>query len=364
MEEQSLLGIPRIETYLVLGIVMVFVLLEVIADNWRRSQRTWNDWIQEVGAFVMLGGVVKPGIVLLVLMVGDIALPSLQYILSDVSFWIMLVVFVLGDDFLQYWYHRIAHETPFLWKLHRPHHQAEEMGFFVSYRNALTYYLLMPNIWFIAIFTFIGGAYAAVIGLVLKQVVVISSHSTVRYDAWLYRQSWAGPLVRVLERIIVTPAFHHAHHGRSKADGISDPNGNFGNMLSIWDQVFGTAVFTRRFPVEYGLPKNTPDHWTATFLYPLVHSSIPESDLNRGFSKPSTASPEPAQVELKAGRNYLWCVCGMSGNQPFCDGSHHGTKHRPLLFTVKRDKEVRLCNCKLTKAGPFCDNAHVNWKGQ
>jgi CDGSH-type Zn-finger protein len=30
----------------------------------------------------------------------------------------------------------------------------------------------------------------------------------------------------------------------------------------------------------------------------------------------------PSGVELKAGKTYLWCACGLSGNQPFCDSSH------------------------------------------
>jgi len=30
-------------------------------------------------------------------------------------------------------------------------------------------------------------------------------------------------------------------------------------------------------------------------------------------------------------RTYLWCTCGMSKNQPFCDGSHAKTEFKPLL---------------------------------
>ncbi|MEL7227027.1 MAG: sterol desaturase family protein [Cyanobacteria bacterium J06576_12] len=98
------------------------------------------------------------------------------------SFSVSLLFYICSDDFLQYWYHRLAHEKPFLWKLHRPDHQAEEMGFFVSYRNAAMYYLFMPNIWWVGLLAFLGGAYAVAVGLVLKQLVIISSHSTVVYE--------------------------------------------------------------------------------------------------------------------------------------------------------------------------------------
>jgi len=131
--------------------------------------------------------------------------------LSSQNFWILFLTYILIDDFLQYWYHRSAHEYEFLWKLHRPHHQAEEMGFFVSYRNAALYYILMPNLWWVGTVVFLGGAKAVAIGLILKQLVIIGSHSTVKWDKYLYKNKFLYPIISVLERIIITPAFHYAH---------------------------------------------------------------------------------------------------------------------------------------------------------
>ena len=65
------------------------------------------------------------------------------------------------------------------------------------------------------------------------------------------------------------------------------------------------------------------------------------------------------EVELIKGQNYLWCKCGKSKDQPFCDGSHHGSNFKPVLFEVKRTGNYKMCNCKLTKAGPFSDNTHL-----
>jgi CDGSH-type Zn-finger protein len=50
----------------------------------------------------------------------------------------------------------------------------------------------------------------------------------------------------------------------------------------------------------------------------------------------------------------------MSKNQPFCDGSHHGTKYKPQKFTVKRTGTTRLCNCKKSNGTPFCDDTHLS----
>lgn len=358
--EKALFGIPNMDVYIVMGILVFFIIVEVIGGYWNRTQRTSNDWIQELGGFLALSLLIKPLIVLTVLFIGNTFFSDYLYILSGYSFWLLLPLYLLIDDFMQYWYHRSAHEYPFLWKLHRPHHQAEEMGFFISYRNAALYYLLMPNIWWVGLFTFLGGAKAVAIGLILKQLIIIGSHSTVSYDKILYKYKFLNPLAVLWERIFITPAFHHAHHGKSKQDGISDPNGNFGNMFSIWDQLFGSATFTRKFPTVYGLENDPKEHWTAAYLYPVVKSKDPKSEISKGFKKTDTTSLEPTTVKLTEGEKYLWCQCGMSKNQPFCDGTHHGTKFKPMLFEAKKTAHFKLCNCKATKTGPFCDNSHLN----
>ncbi len=356
---ESLLNIENFDAYIVIGILIFFGLMEVIAGYLHRSKRTSSDWIQEVGSFFALAVLIKPAIVVVVWALGNMVFPDAQSVLGHWNFWILLVFYLLIDDVLQYWYHRSAHEYEWLWKLHRPHHQAEEMGFFVSYRNAALYYVIMPNLWWVALITFLGGGASVALGLILKQLIIIGSHSRVKWDNFLYKYKIFNPLISVLERIIITPAFHHAHHGKSIKDGISDPNGNYGNTFSLWDQFFGTAKFTRQFPIEYGLPNDPKDKWTASYFYPVITSDIPDSEIARGYEKQDTKTLEPTIVELEKGEKYLWCQCGHSGNQPFCDGSHHGTKHKPLLFEAKRTGKVKLCNCKATKTGPFCDDSHV-----
>jgi sterol desaturase/sphingolipid hydroxylase (fatty acid hydroxylase superfamily)/CDGSH-type Zn-finger protein len=358
--DNTIFGIENLDVYVIMGVLVIFGLLEVISGHLHRTKRSKGDWIQEVGSFFVLSVLTKPLVVFAVFEIGAYFFGDYQYTIAHWSLWLMLPFYLLIDDLLQYGYHRAAHEYEFLWKLHRPHHQAEEMGFFVSYRNAALYYLIMPNIWWIGIAVFLGGAKAVAIGLILKQLVIIGSHSTVRWDAPLYKIKFLSPLMTVVERIIVTPAFHYAHHGKSKRDSISDPNGNFGNMFSIWDQLFGSAVFTRQYPAALGLDNDPKEHWTAAYLYPIVASGNPDSEISRGFKKEKTSRLAPITVQLEKGEKYLWCQCGKSKNQPFCDGSHHGSKHKPVLFEAKRTGNARLCNCKLTKSSPFCDDSHLN----
>lgn len=77
------------------------------------------------------------------------------------------------------------------------------------------------------------------------------------------------------------------------------------------------------------------------------------------MSEPVIAAKEPVKVELEKGKEYYWCTCGRSANQPFCDGSHRGTSFTPKAFVAEDDGEAYLCQCKHTKNAPFCDGTHA-----
>lgn len=43
----------------------------------------------------------------------------------------------------------------------------------------------------------------------------------------------------------------------------------------------------------------------------------------------------PIQVRgVASGETKLWCTCGLSRKQPWCDGSHKGTGFKPLKWVV------------------------------
>lgn len=76
-----------------------------------------------------------------------------------------------------------------------------------------------------------------------------------------------------------------------------------------------------------------------------------------------STQPKPYLVTLHSGRTYLWCACGRSKKQPFCDGSHAGTGLTPHRFVAPRTEEALLCGCKRTGDAPFCDGTHTNLPG-
>ena len=73
--------------------------------------------------------------------------------------------------------------------------------------------------------------------------------------------------------------------------------------------------------------------------------------------QPVIASKQPTVLKLQAGE-YWWCSCGKSAKQPFCDGSHKGSKFAPQKVELTEEKNIALCNCKQSENGAFCDGTH------
>lgn len=76
------------------------------------------------------------------------------------------------------------------------------------------------------------------------------------------------------------------------------------------------------------------------------------------MGKPVIVQTSPYAIDVVAGDKYAWCACGLSKNQPLCDGQHKGTDIKPLVFTAETTKTIFLCGCKATEDGPMCDGSH------
>lgn len=73
---------------------------------------------------------------------------------------------------------------------------------------------------------------------------------------------------------------------------------------------------------------------------------------------PVSPQKAPYGVSVTEGQKIFWCSCGLSQNQPYCDGSHKGTEMKPFHYVPETSGQVYLCGCKHTKNPPFCDGTH------
>lgn len=257
-------------TVAILAIYLGFALLELWRSNLlAKSEQTRDDGIVEAVSMAMLIGVTQPAIVFASAALAHWLAPQWQGALADLNIFAALALLLVFDDMAQYWWHRASHSFAWLYNLHRAHHNARYMSVRLVYRNNVFYYAMMPSLWFSGVLLYLGLGWVYAGYLVVKMAVIIGAHSDMAWDAPLYRIKWLAPVMWLVERTISTPATHHAHHGRHAHDPAVHYKGNFGNLLFLWDVLFGTAKITRTYPQSYGVENLAPATLGQQLLWPV-----------------------------------------------------------------------------------------------
>lgn len=256
---------------LILGAFVSFALIETIFTKFTNQPKAVKgDWIVEaLGTFILVG-FTQPFILAMTYLACSYLIPEMADSIAGIHWLGAVGLFLIFDDMTQYWLHRITHTVPWLYNLHRPHHNAEYMSIRIVYRNNVFYYLIMPGLYFSGILIYLGLGYVYAVYIVVKMLIIYGAHSDVRWDAPLYKIKWLSPIMWILERTISTPATHAAHHGKHAADGVTNYKGNFGNLLFFWDILFGTALITRDYPKEYGVEGMDETSVGEQLFWPLV----------------------------------------------------------------------------------------------
>ncbi|NRA29272.1 MAG: sterol desaturase family protein [Parvularculaceae bacterium] len=261
----------KIEMLVIAGVYAAFALAEVLFTGFlRKDGATRDDAKVEWGSTLALVGFVQPLTVFLGAGLAALVVPGQEDALATLPLWAGVALFLVFDDMTQYWWHRASHTFPWLYKLHRPHHNAQYMSVRIVYRNNVFYYMLMPGLWFSGVLLFLGLGWIYAGYAIVKMTVIIAAHCDVRWDRPLLRNRYLSPLMWVVERTISTPTTHAAHHGRYVSDEATNYKGNFGNLLFFWDVLFGTAKITRQLPQHFGV-ENLPDTTVGEqLLWPVV----------------------------------------------------------------------------------------------
>jgi sterol desaturase/sphingolipid hydroxylase (fatty acid hydroxylase superfamily) len=276
---------PQLQNMLVIALMLGYAGMEFATRRYQRTvHASSNDTKLELLMFASLVAVAQPLALLVTDFLCERFMPGQRGTWSSLPWWAMAGVLLVADDLTQYWWHRLSH-TPWLWPLHRAHHSARYMSVRITFRNNFFYYLLMPGLWLSGVLLYLGFAPVYGAYYVVKLAVIIGAHCAWRWDEPLYRVPALRPLMWVVERTISTPATHWAHHALTNSDGIGHYKGNFGNLLFVWDMLFGSAHITRRYPAAVGLQDDVlfgEEHWADQMFYPLAQSTRAHSALRAG----------------------------------------------------------------------------------
>ena len=155
-----------------------------------------------------------------------------------IPLWAMWLMTFILIDLVFYIYHRFSHRVRFLWAIHMSHHSSEEMNFAVSMRQAwlgpiskIPFFIVLPILGLDPTIIAVAGVISTLWGVVGHTQIV----------------GKLGPL----EWILNTPSHHRVHHG-ANTEYIDK---NYGNLLIIWDRMFGTFE-PEKAKVKYGLVNN------------------------------------------------------------------------------------------------------------
>ena len=266
-------GLPALT--LVVGVFEFF--LGLYDKRWTKNEKVL-DAVCFVGSRVL----VRPAVVYFTLRALPFLLPGQKGVFSWVPFWWGFFIIAVADDLTQYWYHRLHHQVPWLWRFHRTHHSAPYMGMSMASRQNIIYTVFFSQIYLTAALTYLGLGESALLVTGVKSLITLAAHSSIAWDKPFYRYRVLNPFAWVLERLISTPATHHAHHADSNDDGVGHYKGNFGNMFFLWDVIFGTGIITRRYPSGFGIKHYQQEEWYAQFLWPIFKSRKVGSELARG----------------------------------------------------------------------------------
>ncbi|SDF55507.1 Sterol desaturase/sphingolipid hydroxylase, fatty acid hydroxylase superfamily [Mucilaginibacter pineti] len=164
----------------------------------------------------------------------------IHYLPYSKNAWVYYISLFILMDLCEYVYHVIMHKLDFLWKFHLVHHSDLRVDVSTTIREhpGETFVRMA----FQMLWVFLLGPVAAVI--VLRQTVQtfsnIAAHTTFRLPARANK---------IIGLIFITPNLHQVHHHYQ----LPYTDRNYGDVLSVWDRLFGTYAELEKKDTVYGV---------------------------------------------------------------------------------------------------------------
>ena len=220
-------------------IVLAMIFLEILVSNFRNQNfYKRGDTLCTVG--LLLGNIIVAFAIKGIVLAFHIYLYQFRVFdfVNEIPIWALWIMTFISIDLVFYVYHRMSHRIRFLWAIHLSHHSSEEMNFAVSFRQAwfgpiskIPFFMVLPLLGFDPTIIAVAGVISTLWGIVGHTQVI----------------GKLGPL----EWIFNTPSHHRVHHGSNK----QYIDKNYGNLLIIWDRMFGTFE-PEQEEVKFGLVNN------------------------------------------------------------------------------------------------------------
>lgn len=174
-----------------------------------------------------------------------------------------LAKYILGFillDLLEYLYHVTMHKVSPFWSFHQIHHSDEHIDVSTTLREHPCETIIRVS--FLTLWVFISGAS---IGLLLfrqtiQTITNLTSHSSYRLPR---------KLERLCSLLFITPGLHHVHHHKE----LPYTDRNYGDVLSIWDRIFGTYAEMDPAEIRFGVDSyrdQSTNDFSCLIKYPFL----------------------------------------------------------------------------------------------
>ncbi|NTV99092.1 MAG: sterol desaturase family protein [Chlorobiaceae bacterium] len=139
------------------------------------------------------------------------------------------ILIILLIDLWMYVWHRLNHETAFLWRFHSIHHSDPSLDVTTSWRFHYIE-ILLSELLRLPLFMLLGAGIEHLLLYSLLMTPVIEFHHS--------NISIPPALDRLARLVIPSPMMHRLHHSRLR----NEHDTNYGSMLSLWDRLFGSFL--------------------------------------------------------------------------------------------------------------------------
>ena len=263
-------------------IVLAMIFVEILISNWQqKNYYKTQDTLCTIGLLagnIIVAFSIKGLILALHFYLYQYKIFELSGMLPLWLFWLLTFVVI---DLVFYIYHRMSHRIRFLWAIHLSHHSSEEMNFAVSFRQAwfgpiskIPFFMVLPLLGFDPTIIAAAGVISTLWGIVGHTQII----GKLGFIEWVFN----------------TPSHHRVHHGSNK----QYIDKNYGNLLIIWDRMFGTFE-PEEEPVKFGLVNNVNTYNPAKITFMAWSSMIDDIKKKKNLSEMFSTIMEPPNTQAE-----------------------------------------------------------------
>jgi sterol desaturase/sphingolipid hydroxylase (fatty acid hydroxylase superfamily) len=163
-----------------------------------------------------------------------------------------ITAFVLLD-LCEYIYHVTMHKFDALWKFHLVHHSDLKVDVSTTVREHPCETFIRTC--FLTLWVFILGPIIGV--LIIRQIFQTFSNIVAHTEFRL-----SDRVNKIVSILFITPNLHHVHHHYR----LPYTDCNYGDVLSIWDRIFGTLGELDREDTHFGIDTHMDENVNGKFI--------------------------------------------------------------------------------------------------